>query len=247
MKILVIGDSCRDIFVYGNCDRLEPTAPAPIFNPFKTVENGGMALNVQKNIASFGAEADLCTNKNWKDITKTRFIDYKTNHMLMRLDKNDDLYEPIEFEKLKKIRFTNYDGVVISDYNKGFLLEEHIEYISSNHNVVFLDTKKTLGAWAEKTSYIKINQAEYRRSEDRLTDVLEEKLIVTLGPRGARHNNVIYAVPEVQIKDLSGAGDTFVASLVVKYIETGSMQESIKFANESATLVVQRRGVSILK
>jgi len=137
--------------------------------------------------------------------------------------------------------------VVISDYNKGFLLEEHIEYISSNHNVVFLDTKKTLGAWAEKTSYIKINQAEYRRSEDRLTDVLEEKLIVTLGPRGARHNNVIYAVPEVQIKDLSGAGDTFVASLVVKYIETGSMQESIKFANESATLVVQRRGVSILK
>jgi len=247
MKILVIGDSCRDIFVYGNCDRLEPTAPAPVFNPFKTVENGGMALNVQKNIASFGAEADLCTNKNWKDITKTRFIDYKTNHMLMRLDKNDDLYESIAFEKLKKIRFTDYDGVAISDYNKGFLSEEHIEYISSNHDATFLDTKKTLGAWAEKVSYIKINQAEYKRSEDRLSDAFEEKLIVTMGPRGARYNNVIYAVPEVQIKDLSGAGDTFIASLVVKYIETGSMQESIKFANESATLVVQRRGVGIVK
>ena len=247
MKILVIGDSCRDIFVYGNCDRLEPTAPAPVFNPLKTVENGGMALNVQKNIESFGAEVDLCTNKSGKDITKTRFIDYKTNQMLMRLDKNDDLYEPIAFEKLKKIRFTDYDGVAISDYNKGFLSEEHIEYISSNHDTTFLDTKKTLGAWAEKVSYIKINQAEYRRSEDRLTDAFEKKLIVTMGPRGARYSNVIYAVPEVQIKDLSGAGDTFIASLMVKYIETGSMLESIKFANESATLVVQRRGVGIVK
>jgi sugar/nucleoside kinase (ribokinase family) len=157
------------------------------------------------------------------------------------------LYESIAFEKLKKIRFTDYDGVAISDYNKGFLSEEHIEYISSNHDTTFLDTKKTLGAWAEKVSYIKINQAEYRRSEDRLTDAFEKKLIVTMGPRGARYSNVIYAVPEVQIKDLSGAGDTFIASLMVKYIETGSMLESIKFANESATLVVQRRGVGIVK
>ena len=113
--------------------------------------------------------------------------------------------------------------------------------------MVFLDTKKKLGPWAEGVSYIKINQAEHKRSEDRLTDALEDRLIVTLGPRGARHDNIIYAVPEVQIKDLSGAGDTFVASLAVKYIETGSIQESIKFANDSATMVVQRRGVGSLK
>ena len=206
-----------------------------------------MALNVQKNIASFGVEADLCTNKNWKDITKTRFIDYKTNHMLMRLDKNDDVYESLSMDELKKINFNLYDGVVVSDYDKGFISEKQIKYISTQHRVVFLDTKKKLGAWAEGVSYIKINQAEHKRSEDRLSEALEDRLIVTLGPRGARHDNIIYAVPEVQIKDLSGAGDTFVASLAVKYIETGSIQESIKFANDSATMVVQRRGVGSLK
>ena len=39
----------------------------------------------------------------------------------------------------------NYDLIIISDYNKGFLLEEDIEHICSNHTNVFIDTKKILG------------------------------------------------------------------------------------------------------
>ena len=33
MKILVIGDSCHDVFVYGKCDRICPEAPVPVFTP----------------------------------------------------------------------------------------------------------------------------------------------------------------------------------------------------------------------
>ena len=79
MKILVIGESCRDIFNYGECNRLCPEAPVPIFNSIQTIENGGMALNVHNNINALGVEACLYTNKNWENITKTRFIDIMIN------------------------------------------------------------------------------------------------------------------------------------------------------------------------
>ena len=93
MKILVIGESCRDIFNYGECNRLCPEAPVPIFNLIETTENGGMALNVKNNILALNAMTELITNPNWQDISKTRFIDIRTNHMFMRLDCNDNAYK----------------------------------------------------------------------------------------------------------------------------------------------------------
>ena len=48
MKILVNGDSCTDVFVYGQIDRLCPEAPVPIFQSVSQKENGGMARNVKK-------------------------------------------------------------------------------------------------------------------------------------------------------------------------------------------------------
>ena len=50
MKILVIGDSCQDVFIYGKCERLCPDAPVPVFIPLKTKKIGGMAFNVYENI-----------------------------------------------------------------------------------------------------------------------------------------------------------------------------------------------------
>ena len=45
---------------------------------------------------------------------------------------------------------------------------------------------------------------------------------------------------------MSGAGDTFIASLVVNYLKTVDIQKAIKFANLCATAVVQKRGVAIV-
>ena len=52
MKILVVGDSCKDVFIYGDIIRLAPEAPVPVFNPLRNTENEGMAKNVSKNIES---------------------------------------------------------------------------------------------------------------------------------------------------------------------------------------------------
>ena len=52
MKILVIGDSCIDKFIYGSCERICPEAPVPVFNPLSSTENIGMAGNVKNNLES---------------------------------------------------------------------------------------------------------------------------------------------------------------------------------------------------
>jgi D-beta-D-heptose 7-phosphate kinase/D-beta-D-heptose 1-phosphate adenosyltransferase len=243
MKILIIGESCRDIFHYGECNRLCPEAPVPVFNSKAIIENEGMARNVQKNLNSLGATPDLCTNDNWREVTKTRFIDTRVNHMFMRLDVNDD---KVLRTDVQSIDFAAYDAVVISDYNKGFLTEEDIEYISLQNDCTFLDTKKQLGLWCGKIRFIKINNVELEKSRQHITREIEEKVISTHGSRGAKHKGIVYPVDEVGIKDTSGAGDTFLAGLVYKYLEVGLIESAISFANSCATSVVQKKGVSIV-
>ena len=140
-KILVIGETCRDVFVYCDSNRLCPEAPVPVLNISDQRENPGMAGNVRRNIESLsGKVVDITTNTNWYEIAKTRYVHKESNHMFFRVDTT----QSIPKINLKDLDL-NYDLIVISDYNKGFLSEEDIEYICSNHNNVFIDTKKILG------------------------------------------------------------------------------------------------------
>lgn len=242
MKILVIGDSCEDIYIYGKCDRLCPDAPVPVFTPVNTVATKGMAYNVYNNVISLGAECDIITNK--KLITKTRYVDDKTNQMLVRVDVGDNNIDSID---LSQLLLSNYDGIIISDYIKGFLSDSDIEYICKNHNNVLIDTKRLLGEYCQNAKFIKVNELEYKHSEHLLFNLnLENSLIITLGSKGCKHKNKTYPVKKVEMKDQTGAGDTFVAGLMVKYLTSNNIDKAIKFANQCATKVVQKRGVNII-
>jgi sugar/nucleoside kinase (ribokinase family) len=50
----------------------------------------------------------------------------------------------------------------------------------------------------------------------------------------------------VEVKDTSGAGDSFISGLVIEYLKTGDIQKSIIFANKRASETVKHRGVSII-
>ncbi len=242
MKILVIGDSCIDKYVYGSSRRLCPDAPVPVLIPTSTVENGGMAKNVQANIASLGVECDIITND--EKIIKTRYVDNQTNHMFIRIDTNEEQIKRIPHDKLRNLE--GYDAIVISDYNKGFLEEYDIQALCSDYPLVFMDTKKPLGFWATKCNFIKINESEYENSKRifaSLDTSLKNNLIVTLGPNGCKFQEKIYDVKKVDVKDMTGAGDTFLAGLVVEYVRTKDIDKAIDFANECATQVVQKKGV----
>jgi len=239
--ILVIGESCRDIFIYCEAPRLCPDVPVPVLTVINQNENAGMAKNVQRNIISKIPNCDIITNSDWYHITKTRYVHSNTNHNFFRVD-SENTNEKLNLEDID----FDYKIIVISDYNKGFISEKDIEYICKNHSNVFLDTKKILGDWAKHSKYIKINNFEYNNSKKYITKELENKIIRTDGSNGCFFGNKNYKVNKVSVRDTSGAGDSFMSGLVVKYLETNDIVESIKFANICASKVVTERGVSII-
>jgi bifunctional ADP-heptose synthase (sugar kinase/adenylyltransferase) len=200
-----------------------------------------MAKNVQRNIQSLIRECDILTNDNWYEITKTRYVHESSNHTFFRVDTT----QKVPHIDLSLIDY-DYEIIVISDYDKGFLTEEDIKIICSNHSNVFIDTKKILGPWANSAKFIKINDFEYKNSKGQITDELKNKIIHTMGSDGCEYQGIKYSVKKVEVKDVSGAGDSFMAALVVKYFETQNIVESIKFANQCASKVVKQKGVSIL-
>jgi len=49
MKILIIGETCVDRFIYCDANRMSPEAPVPVINPKYSTENEGMAGNTASN------------------------------------------------------------------------------------------------------------------------------------------------------------------------------------------------------
>lgn len=237
----MIGESCRDIFSYCVSERLAPDLPIPILKEVRRVENPGMAANVSRNLEALGLEVSLETNTGWERITKTRYVDVKSNHAFFRLDSDSD------YESIGNIPdMTNFSAVVVSDYNKGFLSKHTIQSICESHENVFLDTKKVLGDWAMSAKIIKINDFEYRNSEQSMSDALKLKTIRTLGEEGAEFRGKVFPGTPVDVRDSSGAGDIFLAVFVATYLETGSAEESIREANRLAAWAVSKRGVSVV-
>ena len=71
-------------------------------------------------------------------------------------------------------------------------------------------------------------------------------MIHTRGSDGCNLRGVNYPVETVSVKDTSGAGDSFMAALVIEYLKTGDIIASIKEANSAATNVVKKRGVGVI-
>ena len=252
MRVLVIGDSCEDVFVYGDITRISPEAPIPVFVPSHTEKNNGMARNVSHNVESLEMHISTITNKN--GIVKRRYVDNRSGQMVLRVDEHD-YCDRIKKKVLENIRDnkckpyfsgeTAVDAIIISDYCKGFLEESDIEHICKYNKNVFVDTKKKLGEWIKDADFIKINELEYQKNHEVLSDNgFEDKLIVTLGSKGCRYKGKDFPVKEVPVKDVSGSGDTFIAGLVRGYLETKDITKAIEFAQECTTNVVQKHGVA---
>ena len=254
MNVLVIGDSCEDVFIYGDIERISPEAPIPVFKPTHEESNGGMAKNVANNVESL--DMYIYTITNGSSIVKKRYVENRSGQMVLRVDEHD-FCDRIKIKKLQGItnnKFTSYsltgtvdkiDAIIISDYCKGFLEESDIQHICKYNNNVFVDTKKKLGKWIKDADFIKINELEYKKNHELLSDEgFKEKLIVTLCNKGCRYNGKDFPVKEVPVKDVSGAGDTFIAGLVRGYLDTNNIESAIEFAQECTTVVVQKHGVA---
>lgn len=233
-KVLLIGDSCIDEYVYGICTRLNPEAPVPVLDYSRTETRPGMAANVYENLKAFKVDVDFLTNR--ERIIKTRFVDVKYNHQILRVDRHEPL-SPVD-----RVEFGDgYDAIVISDYDKGFISREQLfEIVEKAKCPVFIDTKKKVIPDKENC-FIKVNEPEYRMLENPPVNT-----IATLGDKGAMYKGKIYPTAKVTVFDVVGAGDTFLAALTYFYLKFGSVEAAIPFANKAAAIVVQHTGTYVL-
>jgi len=235
MKVLLLGDSCEDEYIYGRCTRISPEAPVPVLDYAKIKTTSGMAGNVCLNLQAFGIDITFLTNN--EQLVKTRFIDEKSNQQILRVD-NEEKIRPL----LIPVSTDGFDAVVISDYNKGYLTTEKIfEIVESATCPVFIDSKKTILP-NKPNCFIKINDVEY----ENLDNYNIENLIVTKGSEGCIYNNILYPSEKVKVFDVVGAGDTFLSALVFGYITTNDIDYSLMLGNKAAAIAVQHSGTYIL-
>tara|TARA_R110002050_G_scaffold290008_1_gene443255 strand:- start:541 stop:1314 length:774 start_codon:yes stop_codon:yes gene_type:complete len=239
MKVIVIGDTCIDEYVYCSTKRFCPDAPVPVIKPLYNVKSLGMAGNVADNLGGLGIKTKVISNT--ERIKKVRYVDDRTNHMFIRVDKEADDITPLSWEVLEAINFKEYDGVVVSDYNKGFISNDQLRYIGENSKVSIMDSKRILtDKIVETYTFVKLNESEKKLN----SNLISNNIITTLGSNGAIYQGKHFTVEEVAVRDTSGAGDSFVAGFVYNYLRTSNVWDSIDFANKCATQVVQKKGTA---
>ena len=238
-NVIVIGDKCTDKYVFGETTRLSPEQPVPVLDQTRIEERPGMAGNTELNLKAFGVNTVLLSQR--EPITKTRFVDTNSGYQLMRLDETPQVSRIANAELKMAMMHLNPDAIVISDYDKGYINDDDLWHLCHNFNrPVFVDTKKRR-LFQKDNVYWKINKKEY---DDLIQDHLpdDNHLIVTLGSAGASWNGLMFKPKPVKVFDVCGAGDTFMASLVYKFLKTKDMGASIEFANKAAAISVTHPG-----
>ena len=236
MKVLLIGDSCEDRYFYGEAKRLNPEAPVPILEYKRGVTSKGMVWNVRENLLSFGVE--VYTSTHPEKIIKTRFIDEKSNQQIFRSDEEPEI-TPISFEFPDEWK-SAYDALVISDYDKGFITQEKLFELSNwFQGPVFIDTKKTC---IPGNAFIKVNESEFKK----ITHFIPDNMIITKGGEGTEYQGKLYPAEKVNVFDVVGAGDTFLAALTYGYLKYGRIDQAIPLANKAAAVAVSHRGTYVL-
>ena len=244
MKITVFGELCKDVFVYGETKRLSPEAPVPVFIPLFTEENPGMAGNVVENLNPLENNIQISFYHQNEIIKKVRYVEFKTNHMFIRVDEGEGNIIPLVLTDEIIDNIKESDAVIVSDYNKGFLSENVIKEITYHSRFSIMDTKKKISTDILSCfNFVKLNESEFLKHD--FKDNWLNKILVTLGSKGAKYIDKVYPSPEPkETIDVSGAGDTFTASFTLKYLETKDIEKSIIYANKMASIVVSKRGVS---
>ena len=208
----------------------------------------------------------LIIEQNRKTSKKSRLI--ASQQQVLRYDNEsiEDISSSSEKEIINKlsVNISNYDVVILSDYGKGVLttkLTQEIISISNKNKVkVFVDPKgkdysKYKGAYtltpnkkeAIEASNILINDNEsLEKAIKKLKEECElEVSLITLSESGiAIFDDNLRIKPTVarEVYDVTGAGDTVIASIAFAIANHMKIDDAIQFANLAAGVVVGKIG-----
>ena len=120
MKVLVLGDIIIDTYIYGTSTRISPEAPVPVVTYNREVQTIGGAGLVYENLKSLGVDVELVDIFDEASV-KTRVI--CDGHYVTRIDNDYHADSKQYLDYILSRDFSDYEYVILSDYNKGTLDE----------------------------------------------------------------------------------------------------------------------------
>lgn len=221
------------------------------------------ASEIQKLLE--GVEQHLVTQKGRKTSQKSRII--ASHQQVVRYDKEskEDI-SPASQEQILtifKAIIPHFDSLILSDYSKGVLtqsLTQELIVIANSHSIKVLvdpkgsDYSKYKGAYlltpnkkeAQEATHIAIKDSRgLLQALQALQDIAAVPLI-TLSEEGIAllHNGQLIQKPTVarEVYDVTGAGDTVIASLAFGLAQGKDILSCVEFANAAAGVVVGKLG-----
>lgn len=232
-KVLLIGEQCTDKYSYGINERINPESPSPLIKILHEEQRLGMAGGIKENLENLGINVVSQLSENL--IIKHRFIDLKSNHQVLRVDHDIQLQEL----KIDELKFDNYDLIIVSDYNKGFISSQVIEKLVKTYpGKILVDTKRE-DISIYKGTLVKMNKPDFLSAENK--DLVD--IVVTDGRNGAFFQDKEYLVEATQVVDVTGAGDSFIIGMAIGLLISSNVEESIKLANFFGATAVKHFGV----
>ena len=283
-KIVVIGDVMLDEYVMGSVKLLTEDDPrVPILETESTRYLIGGAGNTASNIKSLGGEVTLFgvigddyAGEILKEKTlekgikfypspfsalrttqKTRFI-AGTEHIgnlyyLVRLDREDERPKPVDYPFLNEA-LNEADIVVISDYAKGVVSKDLVDFLKLSKKRIIVDPKPRNINLYSRVDVIKLNQKEALESTGSMSiyeagkmlqQKLESKVLITRGSMGMSiFNSGIKDIPTMarEVYDVTGAGDTVLAALSMALASGAEIEDAAIIANHAAGIAVEHVG-----
>jgi len=245
MKVLVFGDVIVDKYIYGTSTRISPEAPVPVVTFQEEKESLGGAGLVYENLKSLGVDTTLLQTEQPRSV-KTRII--CDGHYITRIDDDKDADSNAVLANVLRSDFSQWDYVILSDYDKGVLdnAKQIIAHINSQGPKVIVDPKRYAhdyeGAWL-----VKPNNSEYTKFE---FDEWQGNIITTDAGHSvsATIDNIEYTIPveQVEVSDVTGAGDCFLAAFVYALTKGYSHKKCLQIAVSASTQSVKHTGTYVL-
>lgn len=282
-RILVIGDVMLDCYIEGEVTRISPEAPVPVLNVKSKIYQPGGAANLAANIASMKGKVSLfgfigrdLSGKKLRQLLDERGIEFyyqesgitsrkerpiNNEHQLLRIDYEDTSPKIFNKELLDKLKqkISESDVIVISDYIKGTINQELIDFVKKFNKKIIVDPKPQNSELYSGVNLIKLNEKEATQisgeKDFKLAGkILKEKykcdILMTRGSHGmALFSDKILEIPTYsrEVFDLSGAGDTVLAALSLVVASGGSLEDAAIIANHAAGIAVEKKGTYCVK
>ena len=285
IKVLLIGDLMMDTYTYCDSNRISPEVPVPIVIPKDVINIPGGAGNVAMNLSKLGAQV-TCVGYVGKDNLGLDLIDYlndnniNTEHIysagvnttnknryfsngkqLMRLDL-EEIHENWQPPNLSNFANSNYDVIILSDYNKGVLNNKWFTNLKAKNIIV--DPKKDDFSFYKNADIITPNLNELQRvsnfkikTRNDIIDICnkiidESNLKFIISKRGEKgmiivgKDNFVKIINahKVHNPDVTGAGDTVISTLSLAYTKYNDIVKATQIANAAASIVVGKKGTA---